>query len=93
MAKLSVEKIEQINKIYLETGTYAATARIVGCSPATVKKYVVEDFTLAAPKEIITFSEQIVPIELLTITKEELKNLGGLSQSEIEEIHSLWEEM
>ena len=94
MAKLSAEKIEQINKVYLETGTYAATARAVGCSPATVKKYIVKDFTPSEPKNKIAFSEQVIPIEQISSFKrEDIAKLGRLSNLEVEEIHELWEEM
>lgn len=40
MAKLSDEKIAEIQKRYAECGVYAQVARELGVSPATVKKYV-----------------------------------------------------
>ena len=40
MARLTEEKIALIQQTYLQVGTYSGTAKIVGCSPATVKKYV-----------------------------------------------------
>ena len=39
MAKISDEKIAQIQAKYKELGVYSQVAKIVGCSPATVKKY------------------------------------------------------
>lgn len=41
MAALSQEKIDLIKEVYKRIGTYSGTAKEVGCSPATVKKYVV----------------------------------------------------
>lgn len=43
MARLTEEKIALIQQTYLQVGTYSGTAKIVGCSPATVKKYVEMD--------------------------------------------------
>ncbi len=39
MARLTEEKIALIQQTYLQVGTYSGTAKIVGCSPTTVKKY------------------------------------------------------
>lgn len=42
MARLSEEKIALIKATYKVVKTYSGTAKVVGCSPATVKKYVEE---------------------------------------------------
>jgi hypothetical protein len=43
MAKLTDEKIREIQEAYKRLGTYAATAREVGVSASTVKKYTTEE--------------------------------------------------
>lgn len=93
MAKLSEEKIAEINKVYAEVGTYSGTAKIVGCSPATVKKYcqmeVIPDSTVR-----ILFNGTIPPVEEINWpSEEEISNLAKLSETEIEEIHELWKEL
>ena len=40
IVKLSDEKIEELKKIYKETGSQRKTAEIIGCSKSTVGKYV-----------------------------------------------------
>ena len=40
MAKLSEERISEIRKAYARIGTYSGVAKELGCSAATVKKYV-----------------------------------------------------
>ena len=43
--RITDEQIEQINKVYLDCGTYSGTAKIVGVSPSTVKKYIIPDYS------------------------------------------------
>lgn len=64
MAKLSEEKIQAIKKRYAELGVYSQVAKEIGCSPATVKKYVSE--VVAAPvmkKEVKKFEGAPLPVE------------------------------
>lgn len=60
MARLSEEKIAEIRRVYKENGVYSKTAKICGCSPATVKKYCTIETTPVEKKEPIRFSS-IVP--------------------------------
>jgi len=52
--KITPEIAEQINILYLKLGTKAAVAREIGCSPATVSRYIVPDFKL--PEEKVTYT-------------------------------------
>ena len=66
MAKLSDEKIAEIQKRYDECGVYAQVARELGVSPATVKKYVSSSDSARSPKvsvPIIKFEGEPLPIE------------------------------
>ena len=93
MAKLSEEKIAEINKVYAEVGTYSGTAKIVGCSPATVKKYcqmeVIPDSTVR-----VDFNDSIPPVEELNWPSEEkIAEMARLTEAEIKEIQELWKEL
>lgn len=93
MAKLSEEKIAEINKVYAEVGTYSGTAKIVGCSPATVKKYcqmeVIPDSTVR-----VDFNGSIPPVEELNWPSEEkIAEMARLTETEIKEIQELWKEL
>ena len=46
--KITDEVIEQINELYLECKVKAQVARIVGCSPATVSKYIIPGYVSRA---------------------------------------------
>lgn len=64
MAKLSDEKIAAIKKRYEEVGIYSQVAKELGCSPATVKKYVSEVVAVpTAKKEVKRFEGAPLPIE------------------------------
>lgn len=64
MAKLSDEKIAAIKKRYQEVGTYSQVAKELGCSPATVKKYVSETTTVSiVKKDVKRFEGVPLPIE------------------------------
>lgn len=93
MAKLSEEKIAEIRRVYSELGTYSGTAKVVGCSPATIKKYTQED-NISDPTVRIEFNGVIPPVEELNWpSKEEIKKMGSLTESEIKEIEELWKEL
>ena len=71
--RITEEQIEQINRLYLIYGTYAAVAREVGCSATTVKKYIDPNFESAPSKqkiERIDWSEfyALAPITLTNET-------------------------
>lgn len=59
--KITDKEILQINRIYKEVGTYAETARQVGCSAGTVKKYIIPNFDEAAAENVKTFTIDMVP--------------------------------
>lgn len=96
MAKLTQEKINEIIKVYNEIGTYSGTASKVGCSPATVKKYVMAGAQVQEilPKNITPFSGKIKDIEDIDFgAVEDIGKLSLLTEEEKEEIYELWEEI
>lgn len=93
MAKLSEEKIAEIRRVYNELGTYSATAKAVGCSPASVKKYTQEEYT-PDPTVRIPFNGKLPPVEELNWPiEEEIGNMARLTEAELEEIKELWKEL
>ena len=93
MAKLSEEKIAEIRRVYSELGTYSGTAKAVGCSPATVKKYTQEEYT-PDPTVRVPFNGKLSPVEELNWpTEEEIGNMARLTEAELEEIKELWKEL
>ena len=95
MAKLTEEKIIQIQQLYAEIGIYSQVAKIVGCTAATVKKYCTLNVTPPATQKIVPFSGLIAPVTEDTMRpfigkRAELLLLTDYEQSEIER---LWEEI
>ena len=94
MAKLSDEKIAEIQKRYTECGVYAQVARELGVSPATVKKYAISSDSARSPKvniSVIKFESEPLPIEQIvsplthqgwldwcSFTEEDLKSVESL---------------
>lgn len=94
MARLSEEKIAQIQQLYSEIGIYSQVAKQVGCSPSTVKKYC----TMAAipvNKQIRKFDQEICEIFNLDLTLFLEKNvkLSTLTHEELNDMKELWEEI
>ena len=93
MAKLSEEKIAEIRRVYKELETYSGTAKIVGCSPATVKKYCSLEIKIE-PISRIPFNGIIPKVEDISWpSKEHFCELGRLTEEEFLEIQELWEEI
>ena len=42
--KIAEEQIIKINELYLEIGVKSKVAKLVGCSPATVTKYIIPNY-------------------------------------------------
>jgi hypothetical protein len=85
---------ENINKLYLELGTYAAVSRATGFSPGTVKKYVNPNYSIVDESKIIRYSRESLPdFEPERFRNRDWGELCELSQEEIEGIYLLWKEM
>lgn len=92
--KITNEQILEMNRQYLKLKTYAATARAVGISPSTVKKYIIPNFV--DPDNIIIqhFCGELPqpPIDLF-VDNNTWGELLLLSEKEKEDIKLLWKEM
>lgn len=87
----------QINELYASNHNYSATARIMGISPTTVKRYVLPNYT--PEKDVARVSCDIDKcrriIELSHLTKEDFenKNILCLTDDEKKDIEELWKEL
>ena len=95
MARLSNEKIAEIQKLYAEIGIYSQVAKKVGCSPATVKKYCNDVAAVTVEKEIVKFNGTIPKLDEINLTffLDTRDNLTTLTPDEKEELKGLWEEL
>lgn len=95
--RISTEKIIEINEAYLKIGSYAGTARAVGVSPSTVKKYIKKDYVPANEVKRIQIDTVAMKerLENYNISKEELEKpyLLMLTDEEKEEIKEFWKEL
>lgn len=97
MAKLSVEKIKLIQKLYAQYGVYSRVAKEVGCAASTVKKYVdgAVKTAGASSAEVKKFKGEPLPIELIhnPLTREGWLRWCEFTQEDLESVESLWREM
>ena len=94
MARLSNEKIAEIQQLYSEIGIYSQVAKKVGCSPSTVKKYC----TMAAVEQQVNkleFNSDIPSIDTINLTffLENNQYLTTLTNDEQKEMKELWNEL
>ena len=96
MAKLSDEKIAEIQKRYAECGVYAQVARELGVSPATVKKYVSSSSSNSArsPKVsvlITKFESEPLPIEQIVspLTHQGWLDWCSFTEEDLKSVESL----
>lgn len=97
MAVTSNETIKQINELYVKNHTYAAVARELGVSPATVKKYVLPNYV---PEDalILTHVDMVMckaRIEHYILPKEAFENdtIMTLTDEEKKNVEELWKEI
>ena len=95
MARLSNEKIAEIQKLYAEIGIYSQVAKKVGCSPSTVKKYCNDGAAVTVKKEVVKFNGIIPTVDEVNLTffLDTRDNLTTLTPDEKEELKGLWEEL
>lgn len=93
MRVITYEDIKEMNRIYAECGTYAATARKTGFSPATVKKYVNKDFQVINEEDIVRFNKPLPEFNSEIFRGDDWGALCVLSEEETKEIRDLWKEI
>lgn len=93
MRVVTQSDIKEMNRLYLELGTYAAVARQTKFSPSTVKKYIIKDFEPVEEKSIIRFERPLPEFDSKIFRKDDWGDLCVLSEEEIQEIKELWKEL
>ena len=96
MAKAITEETKiKINELYLEIGTYSGVAKIIGCAPTTVKKYIIPNFVPPQKIKKRIFEKEDLP-EFSTEGLKNVENWGSLcllSEEEKNEIREFWDEL
>lgn len=93
MTVITQKEIREINRLYLELKTYAAVARATGFSPATVKKYVIKDWSEADESNFIRFEKPLPEFDSSIFQGDDWGDLCILSPEEEQEIRELWKEL
>ena len=98
--KITPEIIEQINILYLEIGVKKKVAEILGCSPATVSKYIDPNFVAPPPSQDVKFEGTVGNADWLTDFLKACDNAGQhlceicmLANEEKEELKELQKEI
>jgi hypothetical protein len=96
-AKVTNEDILRINELYYKHKTYAEVARQTGFAASTVKKYVDKNWEPVKTENIIRFDLVNLPnfFEVAPLFRgvENYGDLCVLSEEDIEQMKSLWEEL
>lgn len=91
--KITQDQIIEMNKLYLQNHNYSKTAREIGVSPGTVKKYIISDFVDPQSIKIVEFKGELPVFIPESCPKENWSEWIKLSDKEKEEIEELWKEL
>lgn len=86
--KITNEIIIKINELYLELGVKTKVAKVIGCSPSTVTKYLIKDFVpikdicAAETKTIILPPKTTIDWDNISceLTEQEILDLDDVKQ-------------
>ena len=93
MKVITQKEIKEINRLYAELKTYAAVSRATGFSPATVKKYIIKDYTPTDETTFIRFDHPLPEFDSTIFRGDDWGDLCLLSPEEEQEIRELWKEL
>lgn len=97
MAKRTIDNdtILELNRLYLQIGTYAGVSRAMGGSPSasTVKKYIIPNFVDPNTIEMVKFEGEFPSIDKEMFNRQNWGELCELFNEEKQEIEELWKEM
>ena len=85
--------IAEMNRLYSELHTYAAVARQVGFSPATVKKYIDPNYQMVDTTSIIHFNRPLPPINTHKFRGKNWGTMCVLTDNEVQNLRDLWKEI
>jgi hypothetical protein len=93
MTVITQKEIKEINRLYLQLKTYAAVSRATGFSPATVKKYIIKDYSEPDESKFIRFDKPLPEFDSSIFQGDDWGALCVLSPEEEKEIIELWKEL
>lgn len=93
MRVVTQNDIKEINRLYAELGTYAATARATGFAPSTVKKYVIPGYEHVDLIHKQIFTGSLPNFDPTMFRSDDWGDLCVLSAEETDEIKELWKEI
>ena len=93
MKVVTQNDIKEMNRLYLELKTYAAVSRATGFSPSTVKKYIIDGFSMVDETQVKRFNEPLPDLNTKIFRGDDWGALCILSEDEQKEIEDLWKEM
>lgn len=93
MRVITQKEIEQINQLYLKTGSYAAVSRALEISPYTVKKYVVNGHSIVEEANVERFNAPLPEFDEQPFRAEDWNALCELDAEEIKEVEGLRKEL
>ena len=93
MRIITKNDIRTINELYAKYKTYAAVAREMKISPATVKRYVIDNYEPVDQDNIIRFDRPLPKFDPSIFRSDDWGPLCVLSDEEIKETKQLWKEI
>lgn len=94
LARITDEKIKEINIAYLQCRTYSGAAKMCGCAPSTVKKYIIPNFEIKAIEET---SYNIIPMDVVNVPKlispQAIYDATQITVQESEDLKVFWREI
>jgi len=91
--KMTPELIRKINELYYVNHNKAATAREIGCSPATVSRYIDPNFTPFDASNEVHFYIDDLPADFGTVQFRGIDNYGALCIMSTEEFKEVKDEL
>lgn len=93
MKVITQKEIREMNSLYLQLKTYAAVSRATGFSPATVKKYIIPNYSEPEESNFIRFDRPLPEFDSTMFRCDDWGHLCLLSPEEEDEIRELWKEL
>lgn len=98
--KITPEIAEQINEIYYQCKNKSQTAKQIGCSTATVSRYILKDYVPRASRQNYEFNGEIGNADWLVDVLNKIDNAGQrlceiciLSNEELNDLKELQKEI
>lgn len=91
--KITQDMIIEMNKLYLQNHNYSKTAREIGVSPGTVKKYIIPNFVDPDTIKIKKFESELPDVDFANFPKFDWSTILKLNEEENKEIEELWKEL